>query len=70
MFIDVATFGAQADACAKYLAKGRAVAAIGRLVYREWEADDGTRRSRHHIIGRVQFGDKPDERSTEAQDAT
>jgi single-stranded DNA-binding protein len=25
MFIDVATFGAQADACAKYLAKDRAV---------------------------------------------
>ena len=37
MFIDVATFGAQADACAKYLAKGRAVAVTGRLVYREWE---------------------------------
>jgi single-strand DNA-binding protein len=60
MFIDVATFGAQADACAKYLAKGRAVAVTGRLVYREWEADDGTRRSRHHIVGRVQFGGRPD----------
>lgn len=60
MFIDVATFGSQADACAKYLAKGRAVAVTGRLVYREWEADDGTRRSRHHIIGRVQFGGRPD----------
>ncbi|MDQ2896897.1 MAG: single-stranded DNA-binding protein [Actinomycetota bacterium] len=44
----------------KYLAKGRAVAVTGRLVYREWEADDGTRRSRHHIIGRVQFGGRPD----------
>jgi single-strand DNA-binding protein len=59
MFIDVATFGAQADACAKYLAKGRAVAVTGRLVYREWD-DNGTRRSRHHIIGRVQFGGRPD----------
>ena len=58
MFIDVATFGAQADACAKYLTKGRAVAVTGRLVYREWD-DNGTRRSRHHIIGRVQFGGKP-----------
>ena len=44
MFIDVATFGAQADACAKYLTKGRAVAVTGRLVYREWETDNGTRR--------------------------
>ena len=58
MFIDVATFGAQADACAKYLTKGRTVAITGRLVYREWD-DNGTRRSRHHIIGRVQFGGRP-----------
>ena len=69
MFIDVATFGAQADACAKYLAKGRAVAVTGRLVYREWEADDGTRRSKHHIIGRVQFGGKPDEPSADSADS-
>ena len=60
MFIDIATFGSQADACAKYLAKGRAVAVTGRLVYREWEADDGSRRSRHHVVGRVQFGGRPD----------
>jgi len=63
MFIDVATFGAQADACAKYLTKGRAIAVTGRLVYREWD-DNGTRRSRHHIVGRVQFGGKPDETDT------
>jgi single-strand DNA-binding protein len=60
MFIAVATFGAQADACAKYLTKGRAVAVTGRLVYGEWD-DNGTRRSRHHIVGRVQFGGKPDD---------
>ena len=59
MFIDVATFGAQADACAKYLTKGRTVAVTGRLVYREWEADDGTRHSRHQVVGRVQFGGRP-----------
>jgi single-strand DNA-binding protein len=56
LFIDVATFGSQADACAKYLTKGRAIAVTGRLAYREWEADDGTRRSKHYVIGRVQFG--------------
>ena len=60
MFIDVATFGAQAEACAKYLTKGRAVAVTGRLVYREWD-ENGTRRSRHHVVGRVQFGGKPNE---------
>ena len=68
MFIDVATFGAQADACAKYLAKGRAVAVTGRLVYREWEADDGTRRSRHHVVGRVQFGARPDNNGDQPSD--
>lgn len=37
MFIDVVTFGAQADACAKYLAKGRAVAVTG-----AWSTASGT----------------------------
>jgi single-strand DNA-binding protein len=60
LFIDVATFGASAEACAKYLAKGRQIAVTGRLIYREWEADDGTRRSKHAVIGRVQFGARPD----------
>ena len=72
LFIDVATFGSQAEACATYLAKGRAIAVTGRLVYREWEAEDGTRRSRHHVIGRVQFGGKPNgdqPTSTEPEEA-
>ena len=74
MFIDVATFGAQADACAEYLATGRAVAGTGRLVYREWD-DNGTRRRRHHIVGRVQFGGKPNgdepaESTTNSDDET
>lgn len=60
LFIDVATFGASAEACAKYLAKGRQIAVTGRLIYREWEADDGTRRSKHAVIGRVQFGGRLD----------
>ena len=61
MFIDVAAFGSQAEACARYLTKGRAIAVTGRLIYREWLADDGTRRSKHSVQGRVQFGGKPDE---------
>ena len=60
LFIDVATFGSQAEACAKYLSKGRAIAVTGRLIYREWVADDGTRRSKHQVVGRVQFGGRPD----------
>ena len=45
LYIDVATFGASAEACAKYLTKGRSAAVTGRLLYREWEAEDGNKRS-------------------------
>ncbi|WP_249011864.1 single-stranded DNA-binding protein [Conexibacter sp. DBS9H8] len=69
LYIDVATFGSQAEACANYLAKGRAIAVTGRLIYREWEDDSGNRRSRHHVIGRVQFGGRNDDSpSTEEDD--
>jgi single-strand DNA-binding protein len=61
LYIDVATFGASAEACAQYLTKGRAVAVTGRLVYREWEAEDGSKRSKHQVIGRVRFGGRPDD---------
>ena len=54
-YIDVVTFEKQAEACAQYLTKGRKVAVTGRLSYSEWEADDGTKRSKHEVIGRVQF---------------
>jgi len=60
MFVDVATFGKAADACAEHLAKGRQVAVTGRLVYHEWETKDGNRRSKHSVVGRVSFGGKPE----------
>ena len=55
LYIDVATFDASAKACAEHLSKGRQVAVTGRLVYREWEAQDGSKRSGHSVIGRVEF---------------
>ena len=54
-YVDVSTFDAQARAVAKHLAKGRQVGVTGRLVYREWQAEDGGKRSRHSVIGRVEF---------------
>lgn len=54
-YIDVVAFDKQAEACAKYLTKGRKVAVSGRISYSEWEADDGTKRSKHEVIGRVEF---------------
>jgi single-strand DNA-binding protein len=60
-FVDVATFGDEADVCAKYLSKGRQVGVIGRLTYRDWEAKDGSKRSKHEVKGRVLFGGKDED---------
>jgi single stranded DNA-binding protein len=49
LYVDVATFGGGAEACAAYLAKGRQIAVTGRLVYREWEGKDGSKRSKHCV---------------------
>jgi single-strand DNA-binding protein len=54
-YVDVVTFDKQAEACAKHLTKGREVAVSGRLSYSEWVAEDGSKRSRHEVIGRVRF---------------
>jgi single-strand DNA-binding protein len=66
-FVDVATFGDKADACAKYLSNGRQVGVVGRLAYREWEAKDGTKRSKHSVVGRVEFGGKEPDGSGDNQ---
>lgn len=53
------TFGKQAEACAKHLGKGRQVAVSGRLHYSEWESSDGSKHSKHEVLGRVQFLARP-----------
>jgi single-stranded DNA-binding protein len=45
--------------CAQHLVKGRQVAVTGRLTYQQWETRDGQKRSKHSVIGRVQFGQDP-----------
>ena len=54
-YVDVIAFDKQAEACAAHLGKGREVGVSGRLSYSEWKADDGSSRSKHEVIGRVQF---------------
>jgi single-strand DNA-binding protein len=55
-FIDVITFGRQAETVGEYLAKGRAALIEGQLRWRSWEGGDGQRRSKHEVIAeRVQF---------------
>jgi single-strand DNA-binding protein len=55
-YFDVTVWGNQGENCAQYLAKGRPVAVDGRLEWREWEAQDGTKRQAVEIIAdSVQF---------------
>ncbi len=55
-FFDVSVWGKQAEAVAQYLSKGREAAVSGRLRYRTWEAQDGTKRRGIDInADRVQF---------------
>lgn len=56
-YFNVTVWGSQGENCAKYLAKGRAVAIDGRLDWREWEAPDGggKRQAVDIIANNVQF---------------
>ena len=55
-FFRISVFGNQAENCAQYLAKGRPVAIDGRLDWRQWEAQDGSKREAVEIVAEsVQF---------------
>jgi len=55
-YFDVTVWGNQAESCAQFLARGRPVAIDGRLDWREWEAQDGSKRQAVEIIAdSVQF---------------
>src|SRR5256884_1312371 len=55
-YFDVTVWGNQGESCAQFLSKGRPVGVDGRLDWREWEAQDGTKRQAVEIIAdSVQF---------------
>ena len=55
-YFDVTVWGAQGENCSRFLAKGRPVAIDGRLEWREWQAQDGTKRQATEIVAdSVQF---------------
>jgi single-strand DNA-binding protein len=55
-YFNVKVWGAQGENAARFLSKGRPVAIDGRLEWREWEAQDGTKRQAIDIIAdSVQF---------------
>ena len=49
-YFDVTVWGNQGENCAQYLAKGRPVAIDGRLEWREWDAQDGTKRQAVEVV--------------------
>ena len=64
-YFDVTVWGNQAESCSQYLSKGRPIGVDGRLDWREWEAQDGSKRQAVQIIAEsVQFlggrGDAPE----------
>jgi single-strand DNA-binding protein len=55
-YFDITVWGQQGENCAQYLSKGRPVAIDGRLEWREWDAQDGTKRQAVEVIAdTVQF---------------
>ena len=55
-YFDIDVFGVQGERCHEYLAKGRQVAVEGRLRWREWETQDGQKRSAVSVVAdSVQF---------------
>ena len=55
-YFDITVWGNQGENCAQYLSKGRPVGVDGRLDWREWEAQDGTKRQAVEIVAdSVQF---------------
>ncbi len=48
-FVDCRAFGRMAETISKYCKKGRSLMIEGRLTFDQWEAQDGSKRSKHRI---------------------
>ena len=55
-YFDVNVWGRDAENCAQYLAKGRPIGVQGKLTWREWDAQDGTKRQAVEVTANtIQF---------------
>lgn len=54
-YFDVTVFGRQADTAVQYLTKGRRIGVDGRLSWREWQAQDGSKRQSVEVIANDLF---------------
>jgi len=61
-FVDVDAWGRQGEVVLEYFSKGKPILVEGKLKFRTWEADDGTKRSKHSVtLDRFSFvGSKND----------
>jgi single-strand DNA-binding protein len=68
-FFNVTVWGGQGENVARHLVKGRAIAVDGRLEWREWEVQDGSKRQAVDIIAdSVQFLGSPNGNGASGED--
>lgn len=50
LFIDITLYGKRGETAVKYLKKGSKVLIEGRLLFKQWVAQDGTKQSKHDVV--------------------
>lgn len=59
-YVDIVTFGRQAERVGEYLRMGSLALVDGRLQWRQWETQDGQKRSTYDVVANtVQFLSRP-----------
>jgi len=69
-FVDVDAWGRQGEVVLEYFSKGKPILIEGKLKFRTWEADDGSKRSKHSItLDRFSFvGSRNDSNGASSED--
>jgi single-strand DNA-binding protein len=69
-FVDVDAWGRQGEVVLEYFSKGKPILIEGKLKFRTWEADDGTKRSKHSVtLDRFSFvGSRNDSNGASSED--
>lgn len=73
-FIPCVAFGKQGEFAEKYLAKGRQIAVVGRLQVRNWEDNEGKKRTTTEVVVEEHYfaeskNDKSDKPQSKKQDS-
>jgi len=68
-FVDVDAWGRQGEVVLEYFSKGKPILIEGKLKFRTWEADDGTKRSKHSItLDRFSFVGSRDDKGASSDE--